>query len=140
MDALHDPDDPADTIIRFTGYLTGGGSESSFSRIWQPNKTVRTFLNSADPSSDNEVTQAGVQVGVEVIRVSVMSVEQTGADPSGFNDLIEAMMKSSKRLCLRGFNLPLGLREFGQITGAGLPTRDGFARKYITTFEFTVTR
>lgn len=138
---LHDPDDPAGTIIRFAGYATAAGSESAFARSWSPNKAVRSFLGSAQPSTDNEVTTEGLQVGVETIRVSVMLVEQSGADEAGFRDTVESMMTTSKRLCLRGNERPLGLMAFGQITGAGLPSKtNGFMTVYQGGFEFTVTR
>ncbi len=138
---IHDPDDPAGSIIRLEGYCTRAGTESSFARSWQPNKTIRTFLNSAEPSSDNEVTTTGVQIGTETISVSVMVVEQADADEEGFRDFLEAALRTSKRLCLRGNERPLGLLKFGQITRAGLPARtNGYLNAYQTTFEFTVTR
>lgn len=137
---MHDPLDPAGTIIEFEGWVSATGNESTFSRSWEPAVAVQEFLNQSLPSISREVTSSGAQKAKETYRVQIMMVARNQSELEKVQ-AADALLRRANSLCLRTKDEPTGVLKIGGVTNLQAPVPiDSMMNRYQLSFDFVVTQ
>jgi hypothetical protein len=148
---IHDPADPAGTIIPIYGRSTQGGSETSHTLRTQKQATTEHMLNSRFPSTDREVTTAGQQVLRETYHIQSMftiksavtesDLSRVNGDWEGLKDRLKATLERPSTLCLRMKRTLNSLLIFGDVSNFDGPhATDNRELRYGFAFDFERTR
>lgn len=136
---MHDPADPSGTIVRLTGWLTTGGSESSYAQSRQPAANVQTYLGSALPVINRLVTLAGKPVGRRTWTFQSMTIPAERFDGTELKAKIIALFERAANLTIRTRTkaYPVGDLLKGGITKSQGPAPvDGLNQMWAFSFEF----
>jgi hypothetical protein len=135
---IHDVTDPVNTILGFQGHAYG--QSSNLSREYQPKLTAGSFIGQRDASIDREVTAAGEQIGIETVKVSILSIVAAGKDLGTVRGKLEALLRSQNTVCLRTVESPMGVIKLGGVAHCTLPSSvDPMQTLYPFTFDLVVT-